>query len=289
MPTFHDLQQGSTEWLDFRKNKISASKIGIIMGLSPWKSPFMQWSEDVGLSEPEEPTAAMKRGSLMEADALREYCLMKGVEMKSAVVTHSDFPRFMASLDGISYDSKHIVELKCPGQKGHEEAISGDVKPLYVAQMGWQMFCTGLSKCDYFSYSGEQGYIIEFLRDDDLINEMIVAANEYLNYCWSLTPPPFTDMDYEDKCSDEGWNNLMEMYSRFDHQEKIAKENKEKTRQSLIKYSEGRNVKGINSKFTSYMKKGLVDYDAIPELDNVDLDKYRKADTKCYRITITKD
>ena len=289
MPTFYDLEQGSAEWLAFRKDKISASKIGVIMGLSPWKTAYMQWSEDIGLNEPSAPSAAMTRGSLMEADALREYCLLRGIEMKSAVVTHSDYPDFMASLDGISYDSKQIVEIKCPGAKGHEESINGDVKPLYIAQMNWQMFCTGLSQCDYFSYDGENGYIIVINRDNALIEQMITAANEFLNYCRTLTPPPFTDLDYEDKSHDAYWQSLCDSYYTYAYEEKVAKSRKEAIKEKMIEYSEGRNVIGSNSKFTKVTTKGRVQYDDIPELKDVSLDQYRGPDVISYRITTTKD
>ena len=289
MPTFHDLQQGSDLWLQFRRDKISASQIGVILGLSPWQTPYQLWSEKIGLTEPEEATAAMKRGSLMEADALREYCLMRGIEMKSAVVTHSDFPDFMASLDGISYDSQHIVEIKCPGMKGHEESKNGDVKPLYIAQMNWQMFCTGLSTCDYFSYDGENGYIIEVGRDEVLISKMFTAANEFLNYCRSLSPPPFTDLDYEDKSDDDYWNRLCDMYERHNQQEKCAILEKDKVKKKMIEYANGRNVKGANSKFTGYMMEGKINYEVIPELKDVNLDSYRKPSIQCYRITTQKD
>lgn len=286
MPVFHSLEQGALDWLYFRRSRVSASKIGIIMGLSPWRSQYMQWCEDVGLSEPQEQTAAMKRGSLMEPDALREYCLMRGVEMKPAVVTHSEYPDFMASLDGINDDHTKIVEIKCPGQKGHEESRNGDVKPLYKCQVLWQMFCTGLSQCDYFSYDGENGYIIEIDRDDKLIEEMVIKAKEYLEFVRTLIPPPFTDLDYIDKSGDARLESLLLAYDRAVFNRKGAEALEKDLKDQIVVYCDNTNTKTQYGKITKVTTKGRIDYSKIEVLKEIDLEKYRGNDIVSYRITV---
>lgn len=283
------LIQNTPEWLAWRKGKIGASSLSVIMGQNPWKSPYALWSEMLGLRDPEPANERMQRGTDLEPLARDFYFNLTGMEMFPKVVVHPRSPKFFASLDGMNSIGTQILEIKCGGKKLHDDAKSGIIPEYYNSQMQWQMYITELYDCHYLSFDGTEGVLIVVKRDQDLINQMIIKAQEFLGFLETITPPPFTDLDYEDKSTDEGWNNLMEMYSRFDHQEKVAKENKERVREALIKYSDGRNVKGSQSKFTSYTQKGKVKYDSIPELANVDLDKYRKPDTQCYRITFNKD
>ncbi len=298
MPVFHDsLIQGSSEWLEFRKNKITATDIGVIMQISPYKSTFMLWQEKLGLIEPEPENDAMRRGKLLESDALREYCNLKKIDMSPAVVTHSEFPWAMASLDAISQDHTAICEIKCMGRKNHEEAMGGHVNPLYNMQMQWQMFVTGLYECDYFVYCDEYMGMptsyrcITVKRDQELIDKMIIAAKEFLQCLRTITPPPFSDMDYEDKSNCPHWDNLMAYYADYDKMEKDGKAGKEHFKKLLIEAANGRNCKGSNSTFTKVITKGRVDYVKIVETYNItqeELEKYRGESVESYRITLAK-
>ena len=51
---------------------------------------------------------------------------------------------------------------------------------------------------------------------------------------------------------------------------------RDKLKDKLLKLSAGRNVKGFGVSVCFFDKKGAVDYKKIPELRNIDLDKYRK-------------
>jgi putative phage-type endonuclease len=289
MPTFHDLQQGSAEWLAFRKDKITATDIGVIMGISPYKSPYMLWQEKLGLKDPELENDAMRRGKELEPIALKLYCDFSGWEMEPRIVTKIGQEWAMASLDGISKCASHLVEIKCPGRKAHEDAKNGDVNPLYIMQMNWQMYCADVLKCDYWSFDGEIGYCIPFSKDHKLIDEMIVKAKEFLEMMRTVTPPPFTDLDYEDKSEDAHWDNLMAYYRDYDEMEKKGKLGKEHVKKLLIEASEGRNCKGSSSRFTKVVTKGRIQYEQIELLKEIDLEQYRGPNIESYRISLEKE
>ena len=289
MPTFHDVSQGSAEWLALRKEKISATDIAVICDVSPYKSPFKLWQEKLGLIDPEPENDAMRRGKELEPEALKAYSEIVGRPMKPVVITHSEFPWAMASLDGMSYDSEHICEIKIMGKKNHEEAMSGIVKHLYNYQAQWQMFVAGVFYNDYFVYSEESNKIIPIVRDDALIEEMIVKAKEFLHCLRSITPPAFTELDYDDKSDDPYWEEMIATYANYDAQEKYAKEQKEKIKNFLAEYASGRNVKGSKSTFTKVVTKGRIDYQKIPALQNLDLEEFRGPSIESYRITLKKD
>lgn len=289
MPVFHEIQQGSSEWLDFRKNKITATDVSTLIGVNPYKSPYQLWEEKLGLKDSDYENDAMRRGKELEPIALTIYCELVHKSLQPAVVTHSDYPWAMASLDAVSIDKSSICEIKCMGKKNHEEAMNGDVKPLYNAQMQWQMFCMDLHECDYFIYSEESNRVISVKRDQNLVDEMIIEAKKFLECLKTISPPAFTHLDYEDKSTDEYWNSLCESYAHADNQEKMGKKDKEAFKKKLVEYSNGRNVKGSWSRFTSYIQKGRIDYDSIPCLKEIDLEKYRAPSIQCYKLTISRD
>ena len=287
MPVFHDsLIQGSQAWLDFRKDKISASNIAVICGISPYQSQYMLWSQMLNLTEPEAENAAMRRGKDLESTALDAYCKLTGKTMRPAVVTHSEHPWAMCSLDGISDDDSSICEIKIMGSKNHAEAMTGVVKPIYNYQANWQMYVTGLYENDYFAWSEDSNIIIKIPRNDDLISEMVKKAKEFLHCLRTITPPAYTELDYDDKSDDPHWDSLMSHYALFDEMEKKGKAGKEHIKMMLIEASNGRNCKGSNSKFTKVTTIGRIDYTKIPEIQGLDLESYRGKSVESYRITI---
>lgn len=294
MPVFHEsLVQGSAEWLAFRKKCVSATKIAIIMGVSPYKSIFQQWKEDLGLSDPEIENENMREGKKLEPLALEyfnENCI-GAIEPDwiPFVVSADQEIRFIASLDGISGNRNKICEIKC-GQKSYELAKSYIIPDYYIYQIQWQMFVSDVDRCHYFCYRND-GENIEICvdRNNDLIKKMIPAAEMYLWYLDTITPPPFTDLDYEDRSGDVHWEYLCESYAHADNQEKMGKGTKERIREQMIQYSNGRNIKGSWSKFTKVVTKGRVDYSKVPIPPEIDLEQYRGPETVSYRITVNKD
>ena len=292
MPTFHDLQQGSAEWLAFRKDKITATDIATICGVNPYKSPYMLWQEKLGLKGPESENDAMREGKLLESEAIHKLNkIWEGERLyKPCVVTHSNNPKFMASIDAYDKDSDCLAEIKC-GQKSYFDALDDFIQEYYKYQMQWEMYVLDIDHfMEFMCYRPNQETIfIEYLYDQDLIDQMIVKAQEFLEMLQTVTPPPFTDLDYEDKSHDPGWDNLMAYYIDYYDMEMKGKAGKEHVKKLLIEASNGRNCKGSNSKFTSYLMKGKIDYDQIPELQGLNLDQYRKPDVQCYKVTFNKD
>ncbi len=42
-----DLEQGTPEWLEWRKNGIGSSDIATIMGANPYQTPYQLWEENL--------------------------------------------------------------------------------------------------------------------------------------------------------------------------------------------------------------------------------------------------
>lgn len=286
MPKFLDVEQGSEEWLELRKKCVTATDIATIMGVNPYKTAYQLWQEKLGLKELEIENDAMRRGKELEPIALEACCKIIGKNFYPAVVTHDRYPWAMASLDGISQDRTSICEIKCMGKANHEEALGGHVKELYNCQMQWQMFVTELYGCSYFAFSKESNHLMTIFRDQDLINKMIPAAEKFLKCLDTFIPPEMTDRDYVDRSDDDYLSHLMVAYNtackNFTDCEKI----KDEFKQMIVEHCENKNTLCSNGKVTRVSTTGKIKYQDIPELKNVDLEKYRGENTISYRITI---
>lgn len=281
-----EIEQGSEEWLALRKGKLTSSKIPIIMGISPYQTPYQLWEEEIGFGEPKSSSPHMQRGLDVEEEA-RDFFFQKvGVLVKPAVIFHKQNNLFMASLDGFNQEHETVLEIKNNNREYHEMAKDGKVIDFHLCQMQWQLFCTGYDNCHYLSYRKGDEHIVVVSRDNDYIKKQQAAAIEFKRMIEDLTPPALTDRDYIDMRDDEELERLGELYR---YHKTIATNNNvqcELIRESILQRTENRSVKAKGFKLSKYPVAGRISYDEIPELKQVDLEKYRKPSAISYRITL---
>ncbi|MBK7416389.1 MAG: YqaJ viral recombinase family protein [Dechloromonas sp.] len=104
------LVQGSPEWHEHRAKYRNASETAIVMGESPWQTPFQIWELRTGRRQ-QEVNAAMARGTALEPRARAAYEALTGHVMQPLVLVEGDYS---ASLDGLSFEGDLLVEIKCP-------------------------------------------------------------------------------------------------------------------------------------------------------------------------------
>ena len=189
MRIISDVEQGTPEWLEFRRNKIGASDAPVIMGVSPWKSIGKLFDEKIGMKDCDPSNIYQERGLMLEDSAREYFFLITGYEVKPDVFTSEKYDWMIASVDGISADKKILVEIKCPGEKDHDLASLGIIPEKYFPQLQHQLEVLNLNKGYYLSFSEEEVYIIPFYRDQDYINKMIKAELEFYHCLENFTPP----------------------------------------------------------------------------------------------------
>ena len=277
------MQQNTTEWLELRKSKIGASDAPIIMGVSPWSTPYRLWAEKLGLEQPQPMNAAMARGLAMQDEALCVFEKMSGLTMFPEVRFHPNYPFLMASLDGIDLEGKNIVEIKCPGQLAHNMAKEGKIPSHYYPQLQHQMEVCGLPSMHYFSYDGSEGVIITVDKDEEYVASLLAKEIQFWN-CMQEGTSPGTDIgDFFDR-DDEYWAQLAQQW-RMCKKSLLALEKQEKQlRDQLIEQCNGQACRGAGIHVYKTVRGGTVDYKKIPELQNVDLTPYRKEKTLSWRI-----
>ena len=162
--------QGSQEWFQLRKTKITATDAPIIMGESPWKKAIALYQEKLDPDFHIVENENMKRGTELEPFARLSFILDTGIDVNPHIVIKE---WAMASLDGISSCGKHLVEIKCLGKKGQELASKGEIHPYYKGQLQHQMWICDVPCMYYYSFDGYNGIVIEVKRDDFYIDLMI--------------------------------------------------------------------------------------------------------------------
>lgn len=284
------IQQGTEEWLKLRKGKITASKIAIIMGLSPYQTPRQLWEEELGFRAPQESTPHMQAGLDAEKEMADYFYEQTGIEVVPEVVFHKDYPQFMASLDGINLLRSVITEFKNNNKSYHEMARIDQIVRFHQAQMQWQMFCEGehIREARYISRNSGEKIIIPVYRDDSFIEEAKAAAFEFLRKIEDLEEPELTDRDYVDARDDVFLADKARLYKYYTAMSREFASKSEAIKEEIHSYANGKNILGNGIKITRYKIPGRLDYDAIMKHHNIDVEKcqqFRKPEITSYRIT----
>ena len=152
--------QKSEEWLRQRNSMITASDIGSVLGLCPYKD-----RESVLLSKVEPvfkkfTGAAIQHGVKYEpvANMIYEH-RNKVTVLEFGCIRHHTFDFVGASPDGIVKETGVMVEIKVPSSR----VIDGIVPPYYYAQIQFQLHTCLLDRCDFLECK-----IIEYSEEDYL-------------------------------------------------------------------------------------------------------------------------
>lgn len=288
-----NLKQNSQEWYEFRRSGIGASDAPIIMGVSPYRTMYQLYLDKTE-SMVQEQNESMRRGRDLEPVAREAfeklYLGMYGCEISAnPCVVQSDENKFIfASLDGYDQEKKVMVEIKCPGEKDH--AMAKDTKAVpdkYYPQLQHQMYVTGLESMFYFSYrNSEDFFSIKCLRDNKFIEKLVAAEIKFYKAIQSRTPPELADTDYEERF-DMDFLEVSMLYEDVKKNLEKAEAQEKELKEKLIGLCNGKNSRAGRVRIGFHTRKGIVDYSKIDQFKGVDLDKYRKPDTKYSSIRLS--
>jgi len=189
------IEQGSEEWKQIRLGKVTGSRIKEILaktktGAAASRANYK--AELVCERRTKTPldgfsNGPMEWGKEMEAEARRRYEAETGVLVQEvAFVDHPTISMSGASPDGL-VGNDGLVEIKCPNTKTHIETLLANKAPSqYIAQMQFQMACTGRAWCDFVSFDprmpeAEQYFCIRVFKDEKYILEMEKEVIKFLS------------------------------------------------------------------------------------------------------------
>ncbi len=259
-------EQRTPEWFAARKNRVTASNVGAILGLSPYmtRDDVMRAMvrESLG-AEPEfTGNVATEWGTFNEDGARAEFEMETGLKVeKCGFFEYEDW--LGASPDGLINEGG-LWECKCPyGLRKDEKPVFKSVweQPHYLAQIQIQLLSTGRKFCEFTQWTpfGMKNETVR--RDDDWLNTHLPILRqfhaEFLDALKSpeeyLAPRRVTVDTPEAHKAIQEWDEINE-------QLELLEERKKDLLASMVEMGKGSDALIAGRKLTKVEKAGSVSY-----------------------------
>lgn len=280
------LDQGSEEWLKWRKERLTATDAAMLLGLSPYATPHKCWQRKVGQAEEQKSSPAMLRGVQDEPIARALFIEEYGINMTPCCIESELHPFIGASLDGISDCGQFILEIK-------SQRPTSQIPEFHMIQMQKQLLCTDntAKKCFYVSHWEGKNITTEVFPDPQWMEEYIPKAKEFWKRVLFFDSPPLICKDYQDMGTHPLWQSYAREYRNLSAQIKQLEEIKDSYKKELIKLCGQQSSSGDGIKVLKKIVKGRVDYEKMVEELNIADEKingYRKQSSETWTIMIDK-
>lgn len=291
------MQQRTPEWYTSRIGKITASRAGAILGLSPYATPADVMREMVreahGAEKEFTGNIATEWGVKHEADALADLGNAIGLAIEpGGFHVHPEHDWLTASPDGICFDfNSGVIEIKCPyNQKQFDLSTRED----YYAQIQIQMACTGLHY-GYFAVWTPASLSRELVTADTgwLDRHLPALKLFYDEYQFNATCPkraaPFL-ADKTETRDDIEWEIAAHNYRTFKAAADIANKALDEAKDVLLGMAKesGRTCKGAGVQVVRSEREGSVDTKAMQSA-GIDVSSYRKPSTVTWTVRDAKE
>lgn len=291
-----DIEQRTPEWFEARKNKVTGSAVGAILGLNPYKKPQEVMRDMVrayhGLPSEFKGNVATEWGTACEQSATNQFEMFHSEVpvVETGFHFHPAHTWLGASPDGLLGDHG-LIEIKCP--YGLRNKSKPEFKTLasqlhYQAQVQIELFCTGREFCEFYQWApngdsleteqASEEWIFENLPklqafyDSFLIEREMPNATRYLEE----THLEQTDLTVTD---------LVDRYSSVVAQAKELDVMKKDLLAEIIERCGERQSEINGHKLTKVERKGNINYKKVPELVGVDLEQYRSASSSFWKLS----
>lgn len=279
------MEQNTPEWLAWRRAGIGASDASIIMGLSPWKTPYELWREKSGLiTEEFSGNYATNHGKTYESVARKKIEEVLDIKISPACLEGDiDGVPWKCSLDGATNDFSTIVEIKCPLKLWRPLS---EIPQAYLPQVQHQIFGVRPKKMYYAEYFKREDKleIIEVHADEPFQESLMASEKTFWDRVTGKNPP---DEDIKNMNSDSKWVDVLSKYGKRLELMDALKKEIDDMHEEIEKMFEGvKAPKALASGFICRVTKraGSVDYSKIPELKDVNLENYRKKGTEYFEV-----
>lgn len=283
-----ELTQNTAEWLDFRRNKIGASDLPIIMGFSPYSTPLSLWKRKLGFEPEPIMSAAMQYGRDTEDFVRKLVQDSLNKEFRPQVFQNDVYDWAIASVDGYNDNEDIVIEIKCANKNDHAEAINGQVPLKYYPQLQWQYFVTEAKKLFYCSYNDNLA-IVEVKKDDEFIDKAVKQAKEFYERLVNFDPPKEEEKDIR-IINDSSFKEIADEWKELIKMKKEIEKRENELKQKMLEYADGYNSEGYGVKMTKVIRKGTVDMSKIYQKFNIsekDVEGFRKKSTYYWKVSVS--
>lgn len=192
--------QGSQEWLDQRKGKLTASNVGAALGLCTWVSRQQAFDRALG-NDSFVGNDATRHGQAHENDGIAAYMRDTGNHVQATGLhVHPQYDWLAGSPDGLVGEDG-LIEVKCPYWRRKDGKILHDkVPPYYYLQMQLCLECTDRKWCDYICWTRDAHVIYRVLRDENLQAQLMPHYEQFVEAMQrgDAKPPVLKKADKDD-------------------------------------------------------------------------------------------
>lgn len=287
------MEQNSNQWLEWRKKGIGSSDAPIIMDESEYMTRHQLWQQKLGLFEqPDEDNFIQALGHKFEKVARARMEIELGMSLPAEVAERKDMPFFRSSFDGINTKEKVFVEIKYVGKEKFDNVKQGQLPPPHFTQMQHQFFVAGNFTAYYVCYTLtknrqdiDEFQFIPVKPDEKYILHYVERALEFWHQVQNKIEPELSASDKKMLKSGKAVGLAKAFLEKTNLIKKLEGEQK-KLREQLIELATGRKSQVAELlTLTPSIRKGNVQYKNIPELKDVDLDKYRGSNSLSWTFT----
>lgn len=173
---FHDIEQGSEEWLSLKRGKFTCSKFGDLFmakNTAGYRNAIYQVVFERLTGETPESFSGnwMERGHEFEAEGREKYELITFNKISNGGFCELN-EWIGGSPDG--FVGKNLIECKCPKYSTQiDYLIEKKLPKIYEKQVQGQLYVTGVKWCDFMCYHPKlKPLIIRVERDEEIIKEI---------------------------------------------------------------------------------------------------------------------
>ncbi|MCF7990896.1 MAG: YqaJ viral recombinase family protein [Thiohalocapsa sp.] len=306
-----DVAQRTPEWDRWRARGITASESAVILGRSPYKTPWRLWAERTGLARPADLSRnpLVQRGNRLEDAARQWYEHAHDTVLMPICAESEQEPLLRASFDGID-DAGRPVELKVPSARTFHDVqtrgCAADAYRLYAPQVQHQLYVAGAEKGWLVFYlDAQRQAVFEVARDPELIAAIVARGKAFWQAIVDGNEPekdPVRDLFVPSGSRLREWTVLARRY-RAIHGEAKALEADLKHRKAdldeiqttlVAMMGEALIAESAGLRVTRFCAKGNVDYGALlqallPELEPDAVERFRRKPSERVRVTVQED
>lgn len=297
------MEQRTQHWFEQRKLRITGSRVGAILGLSPWQSQRDVLRAIVreyhGAESEFAGNPATDHGVQNEQRAMLAFMRETGLHVEKCGFFHYG-DRMGASPDGIASDGS-VVEVKVPfglRNGGTFKALAD--QPHYAAQLQLEMLSAGAQHgyfAQYIAPKGDplaEGYVPEQISierveaDPSWLDKNLAAIDAFYGLLMAeLDNPEHLEALRVVVDAPDAAAILAEIDAVRDRQKADAAREKELLAE-LVAMAEGKNAEVHGRKLTLVKRSGSISYHKVVEdmLPNCgDLERYRGKPSESWRLT----
>ncbi len=293
------IEQRSEEWFKQRVGMITGSRVGGILGLSPFATP-----EDVmrsmvrehhGAPSEFEGNVATEYGNEYEDAAIFALEQELGIQVEETGF-HKSYDWLGASPDGL-VDINEVVEIKCPYFKrnatSESEFKSILEQPHYYAQMQIEMLSTGREQCHFYQWAeGASRYELVHIDHewiDENLPKLKAFHDEYLTIIADeKLSKPYLDALETDMSDNEEWLDIEKAYINATIELSLAKEKVDNLKEDLIKLANDKKCKSEHLTVFKTERKGSIKYAQIIKDQSIafDAEKYQGKSSTSWTVKV---